>query len=183
MTGPYGLLIRDHVRSDATRLAERFIEHVIEPHMGGLKKITIYLVLKHSRMRRGSVTTKVRIPEKPKDGRPARPWMEVRVLLRGDLVYPVVQQFPTASVRVTDPTARALMGIAWFYEHEDVTFADDAEAFVFGVGRGMFKILRRRGLVPGRASRVGMNRNGLEWLQKFREWEQSQKGDPRAEAQ
>lgn len=157
-------------------LAQRFLEHRLGAFQ--VQDAVIYAVLVCSKMRVGAVVVKHLFAPRPK-GEGAmkwRPWMETRVLVRSDLAYPFSEKVPVRAVQVKNPVDLALIGRDWFFEYEEVTFHDAAEAFVYGAGYGMFKILRKLNLVPGRAAKTSMRRYGIEWLQEFRAWRAQQPG-------
>lgn len=148
---------------------------------------TLYVSLKRSKRKSGFAATRVVMPpkwafSKKKAGKTFDPWAHVIVSLRGTVTFPHTEQIPVGTAKAVDQesrTAAILMGRTlnqgsgdskWFYETADVTFRDAAEAFVFGAGFGIFKVLRAFKLIEGRASKIGMRRNGLEWLNEWRVW-------------
>jgi len=157
-------------------IAQRFLEHQLQAFQ--VQDAVIYAVLEISRMRVGAVAVKHLLAPRPK-GEGAmkwRPWMETRVMVRGDLAYPFSERLPVRAVQVKNQVDRALIGRDWFFEYEEIVFRDAAEAFVYGAGYGLFKILRKLNLVPGRAAKTSMRRYGIEWLQAFRVWRAQQPG-------
>lgn len=167
------LLINKHTDNPATAITEKFIEHKLAGF--DFSTFTIYVSLKHHKMKCGDVTVKWRLPKRPKGwvGKKWKPWMETRVLVRETLAYPHTKKLPMGVVQMTDPVAKAMLAHndpGWFYEFEDIEFKDESEAFVFGAGHGIFKLLRKLKLIDGHASRVGMNKNGKAWLEEFRDW-------------
>lgn len=170
------LMVHDHVKTEATRWVEAFIQN----KLGGFdfSKVQVFVSLKYTTRKVGFLTVKPNIPKRPK-GKGSRkdfkPWMESRVLLREDVVYPYTAKLPIRTVKIEDPIAKVLMkNIDFYYEFEDVTVNDPAEAFVLGAGIGIFKILRKLKLVGGRASRPGQNNYGIAWFKEFREWRAAQ---------
>jgi hypothetical protein len=181
------LMVRDYVGEAPTKLAEEFILHQLEKY--DLSDVTFYVTLRRINSYEGSVIVKPLIPVPPKTpkGRPKikwRPWYEVGVQVRHSLIYPHTETRNVGSVMVTDKVAKAIMKEKWFYETADITFRDEAEAFVFGAGSGLFKALRAHipKVVPGRASKVGMAAHGAKWLEEFREWRGAQQGEVMAYA-
>jgi hypothetical protein len=167
------LMVRDFVGNDATKLAEEFILRQLGQY--DFSGSTVYVTLRHIDNHLGSVIVKPLIPARPrgKESRKSwRPWYEVGIQVRKTLEYPHTETRNVASVAVTDPVAKAFMKEKWFYETAEVTFRDEAEAFVFAAGNGLFKVLRKHlpKEVPGRASKVGMNVHGIKWLEEFRKW-------------
>lgn len=181
------LMVRDYVGEATTKLAEEFILHQLGKY--DLSDVTFYVTLRHINSYEGSVIVKPLIPVPPKTpkGHPKiewRPWYEIGVQVRHSLTYPHTETRNVGSVMVTDPVAKAIMKEAWFYETAEITFRDEAEAFVFGAGSGLFKALRAHipKVVPGRASKVGMTAHGAKWLEEFREWRGAQQGEVMAYA-
>jgi len=171
-------MVRDFVENEATKLAEQFIVHQLTPY--DFSKATVYVTLRQIDNHLGSVIVKPLIPVRPKgkDSRKEwRPWYEVGVQVRKTLDYPHTETRNVGSVSITDVVSLAIMSekLQWFYEKAEVTFRDEAEAFVFAAGNGLFKVLRKHAPkeVPGRASKVGMNAYGMKWLGEFREWRAS----------
>jgi hypothetical protein len=167
------LMLQDFVGNDASKEAEQFILHQLGKY--DFAKATVYVTLRHIDNHLGSVIVKPLIPVRPKgknSRKEWRPWYEVGVQVRKTLDYPHTETRNVASVAVTDPVAKAFMKEKWFYETAEVTFRDEAEAFVFAAGNGLFKVLRTHlpKEVPGRASKVGMNVHGIKWLEEFRQW-------------
>jgi hypothetical protein len=173
------LMVRDYVEEPATKLAEEFILHQLGKYE--LSDATFYVTLRRINSYEGSVIVKPLIPVRPKAKKELgkrlrkvewRPWYEVGVQVRSSLIYPHTETRNVGSVMVTDKVAKAIMKETWFYETADITFHDEAEAFVFGAGSGLFKALRAHipKVVPGRASKVGMAAHGVKWLEEFRQW-------------
>jgi hypothetical protein len=170
------IMVRDFVENDATKLAEQFILHQLAPY--DFSKATVYVTLRHINNHLGSVIVKPLIPVRPKgkaSRKEWRPWFEVGVQVRTTLDYPHAETRNVGSVTIKDPVSLAIMKETWFYEEAEITFHDEAEAFVFGAGNGLFKVLRTHlpKVVPGRASKVGMTAYGLKWLEEFRQWRSS----------
>ena len=175
------LMVRDYVEESETRLAEEFILHQLGKY--DLSDATFYVTLRRINNYEGSVIVKPLIPVRPKSARVKgrwkkpewRPWYEVGVQVRNSLTYPHTETRNVGSVMVTDKVAKAIMKETWFYETAKITFHDEAEAFVFGAGNGLFKALRAHipKEVPWRASKVGMKAHGVKWLEEFRQWRSS----------
>lgn len=169
---PPEIMIHDHERTEWTAEAERFVEAKIAPLRPAILKSklrALYVALRHSNMKVGTVVVKPYIQARPKGApRGWRPWMSVDVSVRRTHRYPFTERVRVGSVAVR-PEERDLMGEDWFFEYEEVVFNDPAEVFVYGAGSGIFKVLRELKLVPGRASKVGMKAHGVEWLREFRE--------------
>lgn len=169
---PPELMIHDHERTEWTIEAEKFIDARLESLRAAILDSplrALYIALRHSNMKVGAVVVKPHIQARPKGApRGWRPWMSVEVSVRRTHRYPFVERVRTGSVAVREEE-RNLIGQEWFFEYEEVAFNDPAEVFVYGAGQGLFKVLRKLKLVPGRASKVGMRAHGLEWLREFRE--------------
>lgn len=168
---PPEIMIHDHERTEWTAEAEAFIGAKIAPLRPALLESplrALYVALRHSNLTAGTVVVKPYIQARPKGApRGWRPWMSVDVSVRRTHAYPFTESVRTSSVAVR-PEEQALMGRDWFFEYEEVVFNDPAEVFVYGAGQGLFKVLRRLRLVPGRASKVGMRAHGVGWLREFR---------------
>ena len=178
---PPEIMIHDHSRSVYTQEVEAFIQRKLDPLRQAILESplrTLYVALRGSNMRVGTVVVKHSIQARPaKAPKGWRPWMSVDVSVRRDHHYPFTDTLATSSMEVREEE-RDLMGKDWFFEHEEVVFNDPAEVFVYGAGYGLFKILRTLKLVPGRASKVGMRANGLAWLREFREARPSAADNP-----
>lgn len=170
---PPEIMIHDHSRSVYTKEVEAFIQRKMDPLRQAILESplrTLYVALRGSNMRVGTVVVKHSIQARPAEAPKGwRPWMSVDVSVRRTHQYPFTDTLATSSMEVESEVDRELMGKDWFFEHEEVVFNDPAEVFIYGAGYGLFKILRTLKLVPGRASKVGMRANGLVWLREFRE--------------
>ena len=169
------VLINDWVRKEETKKVEPFILNQLKD-FAFPKDVTVHVTLKYTSRKSGFVTCKVksygltRKERKMSGGQRTLPWIESRILVRDNLVYPTTVKIPIGSVRVKDPVAKVLMKADWYYEFKDLTFNGPSESFVYGVGFAMFKVLRGFDLVPGRASRVGQATYGIKWLDDYRAW-------------
>lgn len=174
------LMIHDIIQDATSKEAVAFIEKKLGA-FDFVGKATVFISLKNHDISFADVICKHRFPTKPKNigGAPWVEWLEAKILLRKDIEYPFVKKLNVASVQVKDAAAKVLMGgVKWFYETENVTFADAAEFLVYGAGYGAFKILRTLKLVPGLASKIGMANHGLAWLKEFREQRKKTKTKP-----
>jgi hypothetical protein len=174
------LMVRDHLKRPETTLVEAFIEHKLKPFDLGKAK-AVYVELKTSKMKVGMFpSVKITVPKRPsgKGARSWKPFYEVSIAVRESLRdFPVSQEVPLRSIQITDEMDRELMGKDWFFEYEEITFNDRADAYAFGAGYGLFKILRAMKLVPGRATKAAQRREGVAWMNEFREWHAAQTSD------
>lgn len=170
-TGKGEVLVYDHAGTDATKLVQKWAEETLAPFKLG--NTTLYVTLKTSRIKEGDVCLKFREPRRPKHKRNWHRWIEGRVLVREDLAYPHEKKIAVSTCKIIDPVAKAFLppgDKGWFYEYDTVTFSDAAEAFAWGAGYVMFKLLRLVKAVPGLATKVGCQREAGVFLKKFREW-------------
>ena len=176
-SGKGELCVIDYPKYEATKLVSRFVEDKLKGFSFALNEhpVTVYLCLKISRLHEGDVLVKHRIPKRPRGNKKWKQWMEGRILVRGELEYPHTKTVAIGTCQVKDKVSLALGCDKWWYEYEDITFQDQAEAFAYGVGNAAFKMLRKMSLVPGLASRVGCAKAGLQWLEEFRVWRAGQK--------
>jgi hypothetical protein len=167
------LMVYDFPKTAASKIAAVFAEAKLKPFEDGLNnsETSFYVCLKPNGMKVGDVTIKHRIPPKPKNRKYGwKAWVEARVLVRGDLLYPYTKKLTVGTVQIKDPVALALMKDKWFYEYENIEFKDAAELYAYGLGHACYKLLRHLKLIPGLATRVGCIKEGLRWLAEFREW-------------
>ena len=160
-----------HTSNYATILVQEWVEKVL----GGFtfSDCTLYVSLKSSQLKAGDVCLKIRNPKRPKGKKNWNKWIEGKVLVRSALKYPHSKQVATATCQIKDPVSLALLGPKdqkWFYEYSDIVFADMAEAYAWGAGYVMFKLLRITKSVPGLATKVGCRREAGVFLEKFRAW-------------
>lgn len=176
-SGKGELCVIDYVKYSTTQLVTRFVEDKLKKFSFALDEhpVTVYLCLKQSLLHDGDVLVKHRIPKRPRGNKKWSQWMEGRVLVRRELVYPHEKRVAIATCQVKDKVSLALGCDKWWYEYADITFADQAEAFAYGAGSACFKLLRKMSLVPGLASKVGCTKAAVQWLEEFRVWRAGQK--------
>ena len=160
----------------ATKLVQKWVEKVLGDYT--ILDCTLYVTMKDSALKAGDVCLKIRDPKKPKHRRHWNRWIEGRILVRGDLKYPHTKKVPTSTCQIKDPVSLALLGpkdAKWFYEYETFEFADKAEAYAWGAGYVIYKLLRLLKVIPGLATKVGCQREAGVYLKEFRKWRAKQK--------
>jgi hypothetical protein len=103
-------------------------------------------------------------------GQLERPARGIRIALKHQIEFPLIQRIPTEKVWVNSAVDRALMDCEWFLEYEETAFNDRGELAIYHVGRVQLRATRQFGLAGAAASPLRMNRTGLEWLRGFRRW-------------
>lgn len=127
---------------------------------------TVYLSIGyHARKNLLSVIFK-----KSKDGS----WLHVKVRVRRGLQYPQSLTVPTSTTSVGDKVAQVLMGERFIYNTAEVTFDNEQDVLAYGTGNGMFWALRTLKKIEGRLARTTRNVHGIEWLNEFRAWKESE---------
>ncbi len=165
------VMVMDRLRTDASRLVETFILHQLRAYdmSGG----TAYIKLEtHAALRKQAVRVTHFTPPR-KRGRGStkwRPWLEAAVGLRPRVTWPVREEIKIGTAQIDDELAVELMRKDWYFEMEDVEWADAAEALAYGAGVGLHKVLRKLGQIKGRDVGTEARRFGILWLAEFRAW-------------
>jgi len=110
-------------------------------------------------------TTAVKMQER---GRGKGRFYDARIRVRENAVFPFKASLATGACSVRDRAVQILTGRKFWYEYTEVVFADPAEVLVYFTFVTIFKVLRFIDAVPGRATRVGAAKFGLEMLKQFR---------------
>lgn len=166
-------MVMDKVRTDASRLVEQFILNRLDQY--DLSAATIYVTLREDgALRKNPTSVRHLLPAPPK-GRGStkwRSWMEVKIglIAAHKVEWPIQAEVKTGTKKIDDEVAVVLMRKDWYFETEDIEWADPAEALAFAAGEGLHKVLVRLKQVKGRAVGTEARRFAIQWLGEFREW-------------
>lgn len=167
-------MVMDEIRDPASSfLVERFILDRLEQY--DLSGATIYVTLRMDGGLRTNPTSVRHLLPTPPRGRGAtkwRPWMEVKIgLIAGHkAAWPFPVEVKIGTKKIQDEVAVVLMRKDWYFETQDIEWADAAEALAFAAGEGLHKVLVRLKQVPGRAVGTEARRFAIQWLTEFRKW-------------
>jgi hypothetical protein len=168
------IMVMDALRTHESRLAEQFILHQVRAF--SLKGVTAYIKIEeHAALRKQAVRVQHFTPPR-KAGRGStkwRPWFEAAIGLRPAVTWPVREEIKIGTAQIKDEVAVELMRKDWYFETEDVEWADAAEALAYGAGVALHKILRKIGQIEGRDVGTEARKLGIRWLAEFRAWRPS----------
>lgn len=165
------IMVMDSLKTRDSRLVERFILHKLSAF--SLKGVTAYIKLEeHAALRKQAVRAQHFTPPR-KAGRGAtkwRPWYEAAIGLRPGVEWPVREEINIGTKKIDDEVAVELMRKDWYFETQEVKWADAAEALAYGAGVALHKILRKIGQIDGRDVGTEARKLGIRWLAEFRAW-------------